>query len=103
LSKSPIVSDKPEHRDAFAGSGRRGETKTCFNRIDSMSEENRSQFSRKLESDPELAERSSHVAKRVRDAANEEVQAVERSERLTQADFPVYINARADNSLSEKE
>ena len=72
-------------------------------KYDSMGEETQSQFSRMLASDPEMAARSLEVEKAVREAASEEVQAIERSERLTPADLAIVINARADNSLTGKE
>ena len=58
--------------------------------------ESRSYFARKLASDPALADRCEQVATAIRDAATEEIEAVERSERLSKEDFAVYINARAD-------
>lgn len=68
-----------------------------------MPEENRSQFSRKLASDPDLKDRCSAAVETMRNAANDEVTAVEQSERLTSDDFAVYINARADSALPESD
>jgi hypothetical protein len=65
--------------------------------------EERSVFAKKLASDPELAARCEAVATELRDAAKEELKAVERSEQLTSEDFAVYINARADSALGEKD
>ena len=62
-----------------------------------------SYFAQRLASDAELALRCEGVAQAVRDAAREDIQAGERSERLTKDDFAVYINARADMSLTRDE
>lgn len=82
LRSREIVSLKPEHETLEAEWPRT---------------QSRSQFSRMLASDPDMAARSLEVAKAVREAGSEEVQAIERSERLTPADLAIVINARADN------
>lgn len=55
-------------------------------------------FAKLLESNPELAARYDATVAELRDAANKELEAVERSEQLTSSDFAIYINARADSS-----
>lgn len=59
----------------------------------------KSAFAQKMESDPELKARFSKGVNVMREAAKEDIEAVDRSELLTHEDFAVYINARADNSL----
>lgn len=65
--------------------------------------ETRSYFAQRLANEPQLANRSEEIAQAIRDAAREDIEAGERSERLTKEDFAVYINARADISLSRDE
>ena len=67
------------------------------------SSEARSSFAKLLATDPVLAERCEKVAKAIRDAAREDIQAGERAERLTKEDFAIYINARADGSFRDKD
>jgi hypothetical protein len=64
-----------------------------------MRGEEKSEFSKKLAADSALASLCTIVVQNIRDAASDEVEAVERSEHLTREDYAVYINARADNSL----
>ena len=68
-----------------------------------MREEEKSEFSKKLEANGALASLCTTVAQNIRNAASDEVEAVERSEHLTREDYAVYINARADNSLPESD
>ena len=56
----------------------------------------RSQFALRMESDPELAKRCEAVAQATRLAARDDIEAGDKSERLTKDDFAVIINARAD-------
>jgi hypothetical protein len=65
--------------------------------------EKRSYFAKKLASDPALAARCEAVVSELRNAANEDLKAVERSEQLTSEDFAIYINARADSTVPETE
>ena len=62
-----------------------------------------SYFAQRLASDSALAARCEAVVNQLRNAANEELRAVERSEQLTSDDFAIYINARADSALVDKE
>lgn len=52
----------------------------------------RSYFARKLAADPALAARCEAVVTQLRNEANEQLKAVERSQQLTWEDFAVYIN-----------
>jgi hypothetical protein len=69
----------------------------------SQKREKRSYFGKRLAADPTLAARCEAVVSELRNAANEELKAVERSEQLTSEDFAIYINARADTTVPEKE
>ncbi len=59
----------------------------------------KSQFARRLAADQTSNSTSSLVVQTLKEAANEEIDAVERSEQLSREDYAVYINARTDNSL----
>ena len=54
-----------------------------------------SYFAQRLASEPVLAARCEAIVTKLRNAASEELKALERSEQLTDADFAVYINAKA--------
>ncbi|MDZ4820739.1 MAG: hypothetical protein SGJ20_17375 [Planctomycetota bacterium] len=69
----------------------------------SSGSERRSQFARRLATDTQVAKRREEVINAVRTAAKADVQAGERSERLTTDDFAVYINARADSTSTGSE
>lgn len=58
-----------------------------------------SYFAKRLESDPALAARCEAVVTELRNAANEELKAVERSKQLTGDDFSIYINARTYSEI----
>lgn len=64
-----------------------------------MSRQMKSQFARKLATDQTSNSASCLVVQILKQAANEEVDALERSEQLSREDNAVYINARTDNSL----
>jgi len=64
-----------------------------------MSREMKSQFARRLAADQTSNSTSYLVVQTLKEAANEEIDAVERSEQLSREDYAVYINARTDNSL----
>lgn len=66
-----------------------------------QAQKKQSEFSKKLAANPGLRTRCNDALKVLREAASEDIVAVERSERLTSEDLAVYINARADNSLPE--
>jgi hypothetical protein len=54
--------------------------------------------------DPKIQERHAQIVQQLRDAAKDEIELLERSERLTKEDFAVVINARADDiQFSEDE
>jgi hypothetical protein len=53
-------------------------------------------FGRQL-ADPEVMERHVQIVQQLRDVAKDEIELLERSERLTKDDFAVVINARADD------
>ena len=59
----------------------------------------KSQFARRLAADQTSNSTSYLVVQTLKEAANEEIDAVERSEQLSREDYAVYINARTDNSL----
>lgn len=65
-----------------------------------MDDDTTSEFARTLASNSTLAEWCSEVENRVRSAAADDIEAVDRSEQLTREDFSIYINARTDNSLA---
>ena len=64
-----------------------------------MSRELQSQFARKLASDPTSKSTAHLILQTLQKAASEEMNSIERSERLSREDYAVYINARTDNSL----
>lgn len=64
-----------------------------------MSRELQSHFARKLASDATSRSTAHLILQTLQNAANEEMNAIERSERLSREDYAVYINARTDNSL----
>lgn len=55
-----------------------------------------SYFAKRLESDAVMAARCQAVVDELRQAADDDLAAVERSSQLRAEDFKVYINARAD-------
>jgi DNA-binding transcriptional regulator YiaG len=64
-----------------------------------MSRQLKSQFARRLASDKTSNSSSFLIVQTLKQAANDEIEAVERSEQLSRDDYAVYINARTDNSL----
>ncbi len=60
-------------------------------------EPRRSEFARRMESDPELAARFREALAELMKAQAPAFDAIERSERLTREDLQIVINARADH------
>ena len=58
-----------------------------------------SQFSRKLAANPALAAQCAAVVKRLQRAAAKEIHEAEQSEELSQEDFAVYVNAKAEHDF----
>ena len=62
--------------------------------------ESTSRIFKRLTSDPEYAKRFRESVKRQREAAKEEIRMDEESERITQADLSIVINAKPIDDLS---
>ena len=60
-----------------------------------------SSFARCLVADPQLAATCERVAKELREAAQADIEAIERSERLTAKDFSITINARTEDMFTD--
>jgi len=54
-------------------------------------------FSKKYASNPDARARHDAILKKLQDAVKDEVEEIERSERLTAEDYAVVINARAED------
>ena len=65
----------------------------------SMAHLSESPFDKQLAADAAFAAQFNELESVLRAAANAKLASVERAEQLTQDDFSVYVNARADSSL----
>lgn len=56
-----------------------------------------SQFAQRLAADPEFAAKYERIVAELREQVRPEIEAIERSEQITEKDLAIVINARADN------